>query len=84
MSDGACEHCGSRAAPVDGRCPDCGGARDAPAQAPFIPQPVAAVLVIAVLVGLVVVGVTGHIAVAGAGLLLVLLLVLALFGGGLW
>jgi hypothetical protein len=51
---------------------------------PFIPQPVAAVLAIAGLVALVVVAVTGHIAIAGAGLILLLLLVLALFGGGLW
>jgi len=51
---------------------------------PIIPQPVAAVLAIAVLVALVGLAVTGHIAIAGAGFALLLLLVLALFGGGLW
>ena len=84
MSADACAHCGSTADAVRGRCPDCGTAREAPATAPLIPQPVAAALAAAVIVALVVLAATGHVAIAGLGVVFLLLLVLALFGGGLW
>jgi len=52
--------------------------------APLIPQPIAVVLAVGLLVGLVVLAIAGQVAIAGIALVVLLLLVLALFGGGLW
>jgi hypothetical protein len=84
MSAEACAHCGSTAEAVRGHCPECGTARETRPTAPLIPQPVAAALAAAVIVALVVLAATGHVAIAGLGVVFLLLLVLALFGGGLW
>ena len=84
MSAQPCPRCGSADAPVRGRCPQCGRLREPPDAAPLIPQPVAAVLALGLLAALVGLAIAGQIAIAGIALVVLLLLVLALFGGGLW
>ncbi|HEY3021502.1 MAG TPA: hypothetical protein VGJ32_15000 [Solirubrobacteraceae bacterium] len=84
MSAPPCPWCGNAAAPVRGRCPQCGQVREPADAAPLIPQPVAAVLALGLLVALVVLAVAGQVMIAGIALVVLLLLVLALFGGGLW
>jgi len=84
MSAEPCPQCGSLDAPVRGRCPQCGHVREPSDAAPLIPQPIAVVLAVGLLVGLVVLAIAGQVAIAGIALVVLLLLVLALFGGGLW
>ena len=84
MSAQICPRCGSADAPVRDRCPQCGQLRAASDAPPLIPQPVAVVLALGLLVALVALAIAGQVAIAGIALVVLLLLVLGLFGGGLW
>jgi hypothetical protein len=89
----ACPRCGRTASIVRGRCPECGAVRDASAlpparspsvSAPLLPQWLSLALTGSVLVALVVLFALGELLLAAVGLVVLLLVVLAVFGGGLW
>jgi hypothetical protein len=92
MSEELCPRCGRTDRMVRGRCPECGWLRDPahappPAKvggAPLLPEPVGLALTLFVLVALVVLVAVGELVIAAIGLVVLLLVVLAVFGGGLW
>ncbi len=92
MSEELCPRCGRTDTVVAGRCPECGWLRDParrppPAKVggkPLLPEPLGLVLTGCVLVALVVLVAIGELVIAAIGLVVLLLVVLAVFGGGLW
>jgi hypothetical protein len=87
-----CPRCGRTDQVVSGRCPECGWLRDParrppPAKvggSPLLPEPLGLVLTGGILIALVVLVALGELVIAAIGLVVLLLVVLAVFGGGLW
>ena len=92
MTAELCPRCARTDRVVRGRCPECGWLRDParrapPAKAggsPLLPEPLGLALTVGLLIALVVLVAVGELVIAAIGLVVLLLVVLAVFGGGLW